>query len=419
MHVLFFAEDFPDADQAAGGLRVSIRKQAEGLAERCQVTVIEFRPIVPPLRRYEDSKILDGAPAGAGTAPVRRPRAATSRPLAVVAPPGHEPRGEPGLRVIRCSYLHVPVLWPLTEPLQLVVLGLRAFLKHARGADVLHGHCIYAMGVPAVFVGQMMGRPSVTTAYGTEINWLAASRGLVRWWVRQVLRRATRVVAVSQGLLGAAADLGVEADRRRYVPSGVDPSRFRCSDDRVPLRRRLGLPEDAHIFLSVNLFFPAKGHSVLVEAFSRLLARRPNSYLVMTADGPLRRDIEEHVASAGLAARVRFTGLLKLDDVPPLIAAADTLVMPSLSEGMPLAVLEAFASGKPVVGTTAGGIPELVCDERYGILVPPSDAPAFATAMEAAMDRTWDADLLRARADEFSWPNVVDKLFAVYREIVP
>ncbi len=72
--------------------------------------------------------------------------------------------------------------------------------------------------------------------------------------------------------------------------------------------------------------------------------------------------------------------------------------MPSLSEGMPLAVLEAFASGKPVVGTTAGGIPELVGDGRFGILAAPSDPEAFAQAMEAAMDRTWDADLLRARA---------------------
>ncbi len=417
MHVLFFTEDFPGAAQAAGGLRVSIRKQAEGLAERCRVTVVEFRPILPPLRRYADSKILDGAPAGEG-APAGA-GAVRSRARPVDPPRSPAPHGGTGLRVLRYSYLHVPILWPLTEPLQLIGFGLYAFFRHALDAALMHGHCIYAMGVPAVFVGLLAGRPSVSTAYGTEINWLPASRGLVRWWVRQVLRRATRIVGVSQGLLAATAELGVEAERRRYVPSGVDPGLHRGTEDRATLRHRLDLPADAHIFLSVNLFFPAKGHAVLIDAFSRLLAQRPSIYLVMTADGPLRPEVEAQVARAGVAGRVRFTGLLRLDEVPPLIAAADTLVMPSLSEGMPLAVLEAFASGTPVVGTTAGGIPELVSDERYGILAPPADAAAFAEAMAAAMDRTWDADLLRARAAEFSWPRVVDRLYAVYREIAP
>lgn len=408
MHVLFFTEDFPDPEQAAGGLRVSIRKQAEGLAERCRVTVVEFRPIVPPLRRYADSKIIDGA--GGVSRADRRPRASLPKPG----------RGAGrGLHVLRYSYLHVPVLWPLTQPVQLVMLGLGAFVRHARDADLVHGHSIYAMGVPAVFVGLLTRRPSVSTAYGTEINLLAESGRLVRFWVGEVLRRATRVIGVSQGLLARAAELGVGADRRRYIPSGVDLRRFQRCGDPASLRRQLGLPIDSHIFLSVNMFFPAKGHSVLVEAFRRLSGRRPGSYLVMTADGRLRGEIAEQVARAGLADRVRFTGLLNLEEVPPFIAACDTLVMPSLSEGLPLAVLEAFASGKPVVGTTVGGIPELVSDGRFGILVPPSDPEAFAQAMEAAMDRTWDADLLRARAEEFSWPTVVDKLFAVYKEIVP
>jgi glycosyltransferase involved in cell wall biosynthesis len=408
VHVLFFTEDFPDAEQAAGGLRVSIRKQAEGLAERCRVTVVEFRPIMPPLRRYADSRILDGAGGVSQTG--RRVTA---------DPPKPEKGASRGLHVLRYSYLHVPVLWPLTEPLQLVMLGMVAFLRHARDADLMHGHSIYAMGVPAAFVGLLTRRPSVSSAYGTEINWLDTSRRLVRFWVRETLRRSTRVIGVSQGLLAKAAELGVGADRRRYVPSGVDLRRFQRRGDPASLRHELGLPGDAHIFLAVNLFFPAKGHSVLVEAFRRLSGRRPESYLVMTADGPLRGEITEQVARAGLADRVRFTGLLNHEDIPPFIAASDTLVMPSLSEGMPLAVLEAFASGKPVVGTTAGGIPELVSDERYGIVVPPSDPEAFARAMEAAMDRTWNADLLRARAEEFSWPAVVDKLFAVYKEIVP
>jgi glycosyltransferase involved in cell wall biosynthesis len=165
------------------------------------------------------------------------------------------------------------------------------------------------------------------------------------------------------------------------------------------------------------MFWPVKGHAVLIEAFRRLSERRPECYLVMTADGPLRPDIAAQAARAGLSDRVRFTGLLDHEAIPLWVAAADALVLPSLNEGMPLSVLEGFASGKPVVGTRVGGIPELVTDERFGILVEPSDPGAFATAMEETMDRTWDTALLRSRAVEFGWPRVIDKLVGVYQEI--
>jgi glycosyltransferase involved in cell wall biosynthesis len=99
------------------------------------------------------------------------------------------------------------------------------------------------------------------------------------------------------------------------------------------------------------------------------------------------------------------------------MAAVDTVVLPSLNEGMPLAILEGFACGKPLVGSTAGGIPELVTDRRFGFLVPPSSPDALASALENAMDRPWDAALLRSRAMEFRWDKVVEALHAVYEDV--
>jgi glycosyltransferase involved in cell wall biosynthesis len=412
VHVLFFTEDFPETRRAAGGLRVSIRRQAEGLAERCRVTVVVFRRVFPPLRRYETNKILgmvgEGLNCDEESREERRPEPGA----------GGEQSPASRLRVVHYSYLHIPILWPITEPLQILTLGLWALFRHARDADLLHGHCIYAMGVPAVFLGKLIRRRSVSTAYGTDLYQRALKRkGPMRWWARRVLNGATRVVAVSQSLIKTIASLGVGEDRRRLVPSGVDTGRFRPPADLRSLRHELGLPPEAHVFLSVNMFWPVKGHAVLIEAFRRLSERRPECYLVMTADGPLRPDIAAQAARAGLSDRVRFTGLLDHDAIPLWVAAADALVLPSLNEGMPLSVLEGFACGKPVVGTTVGGIPELVTDERFGILVAPSDPGAFATAMEEAMDRTWDTALLRSRAVEFGWPRVIDKLVGVYQEI--
>ncbi len=414
MHVLFFTEDFPEADRGAGGLRVSVRKQAEGLAESCRVTVVVYQRVFPPLRRYADSKIIDQVGVEAGAAPPDSLLASPPVPDSLSG--GSDGRRRP--HVLRYSYLHLPIIWPITEPLQITAIGLWALLRHARDADILHGHCLYAMGVPALLLGKLLNRPSVSTTYGTDLYELAVKKpGLARWWARAVLRGATRVIAVSQSLLQLVADLGAGSGRRRLVPSGVDLDRFRISADKTAIRRRLGLPIEAHIFLSVNMFWHVKGHAVLVEAFRRLAALRPESHLIMTADGPLRSDITAQVRDAGLNNRVLFTGLLNLNDVPLWIAAADTLVLPSLNEGMPLAVLEAFASGKPVVGTNVGGIPELITDRSLGILVAPGDPAAFAAAMAAAMDQSWDQDLLRARAAEFSWPSVIEKLLAVYQEV--
>jgi len=408
VHVVFFTEDFPEAQQAAGGLRVSIRRQAVGLAERHRVTVVVLRRFLPPIKRYAKKRILENASQELSSAAGREGEATGKRTAAA------------GLRVLRYSYFHLPVVWPISEPLQLLALGLWALLRHARDADLLHGHCIYAMGVPAVLLAKALARRSVATAYGTDlyVHALSGPRP-VRWWARRVLAGATRAVGVSRSLLATFASLGVGEDRRRLVPSGVDTERFHPAGDRRALRQTLDLPPGAHVFLSPNLFIPQKGHTILVEAFRRLCERRPESYLVMTADGPLRGDIADRVAGAGLSERVRFTGLLDHDAMPRWIAAADALVLPSLDEGMPLVVLEGFASGTPVVGTTAGGIPELVSDDSLGILVAPADPHAFARAMEEVMDRNWDTAVLRSRAEAFGWPSVVDRLAEVYREIIP
>lgn len=405
MHVLLFTEDFPEPHQATGGLRVSIRRQAEGLAERCRVTVVVFHRILPPLPRYVEKRIVEKA--SAKLTPPDRGTAGTDR----VRTPDR-------LRVLRYRYFHLPILWPITEPLQILALGLWAIFRHARDADLFHGHCIYAMGVPAVLLGKLARRPSVATAHGTDLYVHSKSeRPPIRFWTRLVLRGATRVIAVSTSLERMIENLGVGEDRRRRVPNGVDIDRFRPVDDPEPYRGRLGLPPGAHIFLSLGLFIPQKGHRVLAEAFRLLSSRRPESFLVLAGDGPLRAEIAARMSEAGLDERVRFTGLLSHEEVAPWIAASHALLLPSLDEGMPLAILEAFASARPLVGTTAGGIPEVVNDGRLGILVPPDDPEAFARAMEESMDRTWDASALRARAEEFGWPAIIEKLLAVYREI--
>jgi glycosyltransferase involved in cell wall biosynthesis len=244
--------------------------------------------------------------------------------------------------------------------------------------------------------------------------------------VRRRLTRAglgtDRVIAVSQALAAKLRQIGVPAARIRTVPSGVDPGAFTPADPaaRLAARDRLELPRDRFLFLAMNLFDPVKGHRILIDAFAELVRGRPQAaFLAMTGDGPERPAIEARARELGLGAEIRFAGLRPYSELPHWLRAADALVLPSLSEGMPLTVLEGFAAGKPTVGSAVGGLPELVPDRRFGLLVPPGDPVALGRALAEAIDEPWDPVAIRRWGMEFAWPAVVARVRGVYSELLP
>jgi glycosyltransferase involved in cell wall biosynthesis len=391
-HVLLLTEDFLPPDQLTGGVRVAVYHEALELARRGSVTVLAPRILLPPLARYHEARAFARANAAAAPDP-------------------------PGVRVLRPPYLHVPLLWPLTEPLQLLILGLWAVLVHGRDVDVVHGHRLYPMGLAAVLTGLVLRRRSVVTSHGSGLHTVALSGPLnKRWWTRFSLRQATRLITVSRDLSRIAGELGVSEARRRYIPNGVDLAQFQLGDARAP-RARLGLAEGAPVFVCLGYFMPVKGHAVLVKAFARLVEKRPEAVLVLAGDGPLLEEMKRQAAGAGVGERVRFLGAVNHATVVPWLQACDALVLPSFHEGTPLVVLEAMACGKPVVATSVGGTSEVVKDERYGLLVPAGDDEALARAMEEATRRTWDVTILRARAGDYSWPRIVDQICDLYADM--
>lgn len=394
-HVVHLAEDFLPPDQLSGGVRVAVYNEVVEMARRGRVTVFAPRIVLPPLGRYAEGRAFARANAERAT----------------------RDADPPGIRVLRPPYLHVPILWPVTEPLQLLVLCLWAFLIHGRDVRLWHGHRVYPMGLAAVLAGFLTGRPSVSTAHGSGLHTVAKQGpARARWLTRFTLRHATAIVAVSEDLSRIAGELGVEERRRRYIPNGVDVELFRPADT-AATRAQLGVPAEAVVYTCLGYFLPVKGHRVLIEAFAELVRKRPDALLVLAGDGPLLMDVRRQVKEAGLERAVRFLGPVGHAATVPWLQASDVLVLPSFNEGTPLVTLEALACGKPVVGTAVGGTREVVCDARYGLLVPRGDAAALATAMDEAPRRTWDVAAMRARAAEYSWPRIVDRLCDLYADI--
>lgn len=203
-------------------------------------------------------------------------------------------------------------------------------------------------------------------------------RGIKSLLEELVVQLADRVVVNAEALRPG----GRAARRTEVVPSGVDTERFRpCTGERAGAKRRLGVPPERPLIGTVGRLEERKGTMTLVEAAARLAAGAvPDVEIVVAGDGPLRAELARCAESLGIADRVRLLG--DRSDVREVLAALDVFVLPSRTEGMSNALLEAMAMELPVVATAVGGTPEVIVAEASGLLVPSDDAAALAQAVE-------------------------------------
>jgi len=252
--------------------------------------------------------------------------------------------------------------------------------------DVVLGTWAYPDGFAAVVAARMLGVPCVVKLHGSDINLIAKEPGprkLTAW----ALPKATRVVAVSRALADDVVELGVARDRVAIVMNGVDGELFQPRD-RQAARAELGLPAGP-LAVYVGRMKPEKGVLDLGAAWAAVVQQVPNATLVVMGDGPQKGELE--AVTKPLGERVRLVARQPLERVPSYMAAADVLVLPSHSEGTPNVVLEALASGRRVVATAVGGVPDLITSDTLGTLVPPRDPDALARAIAVALREPYDA----------------------------
>ncbi len=284
--------------------------------------------------------------------------------------------------------------------------------RHLRRAqpDVLHSF-LFLSNLLGVLAGRLAGVKSIVASQ--RCSYQGMLRPPWRWLARWSHRRADRVIINSRAAWREEVAAGLPADRADCIPNGVRPSTVL-----PPNRHQLGLPEGP-VVLSVGQLEAIKGHRWLLDAWSAVHASCPEATLLLLGDGSLRQKLVARARRNGLGDSVRFLGFRA--PAAPYLLACDFLVQPSLSEGMPNAVLEAMVAGRAVVGTATGGLPELVVDQETGLLVPPRDSAALSQAILwllrdplrcAAMG---DAARRRAR-DGFSMAQMVALTESAYRK---
>jgi glycosyltransferase involved in cell wall biosynthesis len=212
--------------------------------------------------------------------------------------------------------------------------------------------------------------------YTTTDQKMRAYNQLDRW----SLGSARCVITVCGPFSKDLQQAGVPASKIRVLHNSVRLPVQPTSTVVQNLRQRLNLPSESPVILAVGRFSHEKGHVDLIGAFAilrKLFAQ--DVRLVLVGDGPERGNLQSAVQSAGLSQEVIFAG--QVSDVQPFYAMSAALALPSLSEGSPNVVLEAMAAGLPIAATAVGGVPELLENEVTGLLVPPADPPALASAL--------------------------------------
>jgi len=288
-----------------------------------------------------------------------------------------------------------------------------AELIKKQGIGILHMQTAHshALGVLAKFLV-----PGVKTVLSRRVDFHIRKNPLSRLKYRL---NTDVIICVSRGIKNVLLSDGLDARRLEVVHDGIDLGRFESVVVPPDLPASLGIKPGDPVIGNVGALAPHKDLFNLLEASSILARRYPNLKVLVAGEGELERKLKKRRDSLGLQQVVRFLGFRQ--DVPSLLRLFRVFVLSSYLEGLSSSILDAMASGVPVVATRTGGVPEVVIDRRTGLLVPPRNPRALAEAIGRLLDNPGLARELAANARErvkdFSADAMVEKTISVYRKL--
>jgi glycosyltransferase involved in cell wall biosynthesis len=304
-------------------------------------------------------------------------------------------------------------------------------------ADVYEAHTASGYGLIGAFRRRGLNVPFVNTIHGVLADEYAQAvlqggmsfRGrianLFMWRLAlheaESARKATLVVTISKYSQEKIFQYyNVDSSKIRIVPNGVDTEKFRPTGDCEKAKRRIRT-DNRQIVLFVGRLIPRKGVSYLVEAAKQIVKERKETLFVLVGNGPLRNSISAEVEKAGLKRSFVFLGDVSEEELPQFYRCADVFALPSIQEGQGIVLLEAQASGKPVVAFNVSGVAEAMSPGETGLLVKPADSGALADALlkllsDAVLQEKMGAAGREFVRNELSWDITAKKMLAVYRE---
>lgn len=344
-------------------------------------------------------------------------------------PPGPLARREPYSTLASCPlqsrcddvvvhhprFTTLPVIGSDLNPARIVraVLPLARKLHAEAPFDLVDAQFFFPDGPAAMRIAGSLGLPFTVKARGSDIHYWGGRR-LARGQIRKTGAAAARMLAVSAALAGDMADLGLPADRIAVHYTGLDRERFRPlarRKARAAMTARFDLPARKPLFVTPGALIPIKGQRLAIEA----LALLPDTHLALAGSGADEAALHALVARLGLGERVHFLGQVPHDQLAPLLAGADAVVLPSEREGLANVWIEALACGTPLVIPDIGGAREVVTSPTAGRIAA-RDPEAVAAALRDILAAPPAPAAVARQVAGFSWEANAEKLVDIWRE---
>ncbi len=264
---------------------------------------------------------------------------------------------------------------------------------------------------------------ALTEVHLSKYKWLVKPKNYVHHLLyRLASRLVDGFIAVSDEVRTAMIEIiGPIQGRIVVMRNGVDVKRYGRSVDKTLVRSRLGLGADARLIAMVGTLKEVKGHRYMVEAMTSIAPQHPDVHALFIGDGPLKRELQAQVEKVSLDTHIHFLG--NRSDVPELLAASDFFALPSLWEGLSMALLEAMTTGLPIVASEVSGTVGAITPNETGLLVPPGDSQQLAEAIEQLLTNPKQAQAMGAAARrlveiEFSAQKQADEHLALYYRLL-
>jgi len=282
--------------------------------------------------------------------------------------------------------------------------------------DLIIAHYAYPYGYAATYFQRKYNRPLLLKVHGSDIN-VDLNYASRRSGALTALRRATRLVVVSQALREKVIQLGIPAEKLSVIYNGINQAAFRVMDQ-TECRHKLKLASDRRYLLFVGNLVPVKGISVLLEAFERLIRQQKNNLtLLILGSGDLRQQILNQIQQKGLTQQVQLLGAQSHEQIPLWMNACDVLCLSSFHEGYPTVLIEAQACGLPIVATNVGGVSEIIKNGDLERIVPPGNALTFSRALSDLLNLVEKNSLIRASRYQRSWQDVVSDMNQLFLDL--
>jgi teichuronic acid biosynthesis glycosyltransferase TuaC len=377
MHILILSDFFPNKTVPHEG--IVVLQLIKELKKSAEITLFAPRITYPPFQRYRSYR----------------------RDFS------HFPELESyQIKTIFLNYYHIPVLGEWIAPYWFLAKMILILKIRKIDFDLIHANWAYRSGFWGSWIKKIFRKKLILTVHGSDINlWLNEKIKGDR--IRSALRNADIIIGVSEYLLNKISHL--TDGKTFWIPNGVDSILF-CTN---PKKKK----ETIKILCVANHYF-IKGVDILIHAAVILKTKIDDFTISLVGDGPERVYLEHLTNELDLKNVIRFCGHVPNNQVAEYLKESNLLVVPSRNEGWGMVILEALSAGVPVVASKVGGIPEVLQDGKYGILVQPESPIRLAEAIETAIEKKWQEQELRHYATQFSWSRIAEETLSKYQKVL-